>query len=128
MRLSLKRARRSKVLTMLALPLLVLPSGFGTPAAASTSTSPADSIILTAEQQSRIARPTLVSIKAAAAKQGIPLEKAIATYVNEAAKNNTAATANWPDGPVSTPDVMIDDLSAVQLIDLQGMAEAEQIH
>ncbi|WP_433212244.1 S1 family peptidase [Microtetraspora malaysiensis] len=115
------------MLTLLALPVLALPNSFGTPAAASTSTSPADSITLTAEQQPRIARPTLDSIKAAAVKQGIPLEKAIATYVDEAAKNDPAATANWPDGPVSTPDVMIDDLSAVQLIDLQGMAEAEQI-
>jgi hypothetical protein len=72
-------------------------------------------------------RPTLTRIKRDAAAREIPLEQAVAAYIKKVRKIDKSATANWPDGPVDIPDVMIDDLSAVQIEDLKGMAKAKQI-
>ncbi|MEU8149120.1 hypothetical protein [Nonomuraea sp. NPDC048901] len=118
------------MLALLALPILGLPGGImAAPATASTPTANAADptiVTLTAQKQPKVQRPKLNRLKATAASKGIPLKDVIADYVANIARTDPAATANWPDGPVSTPDVMIDDLSAVQLIDLQGMAEAKQ--
>lgn len=122
----LKGVRRAKLLTPFTLPMLVL-SSVTVPTQASASAAPGNVITLAAGHQHHIARPTLDHIKAIAARKGIQLEKAIASYIAREARASPAATANWPDGPVDIPDVMIDDLSASQINDLEGMAESEQI-
>ncbi|MEU7836282.1 S1 family peptidase [Nonomuraea sp. NPDC049129] len=130
MHLPIGHTKRGKMLALLALPILGLPGGImAAPATASTPTANAADptiVTLTAQKQPKVQRPKLNRLKATAASKGIPLKDVIADYVANIARTDPAATANWPDGPVSTPDVMIDDLSAVQLIDLQGMAEAKQ--
>ncbi|WP_433355488.1 S1 family peptidase [Microtetraspora malaysiensis] len=122
----IKQVRRGKLLTLFALPALAL-SSLIVPSSASASADPENVMTLASEHQPRVARPTLDRIKATAAREGVPLEKAIASYIANEARTNPAATANWPDGPVDIPDVMIDDLSASQINDLEGMAESEQI-
>ncbi|MEV8636382.1 S1 family peptidase [Streptosporangium sp. NPDC051023] len=55
------------------------------------------------------------------------MRQAIHAYIDEKIKTERSATANWVDGPVDIPDVVIDDLSASQINDLEGMAESLQI-
>ncbi|NUR85513.1 MAG: trypsin-like serine protease [Nonomuraea sp.] len=88
---------------------------------------PSGLVILAAEQQPRAQRPTLDRLKHEAASKGISLEQAVDAYVAEKARTDPSATANWPDGPVSIPDVKIDDLTAVQLDDLKEVAKTQHI-
>ncbi|MFI7703211.1 S1 family peptidase [Nonomuraea sp. NPDC049480] len=82
-----------------------------------------DTIILPVETQPRIDRPTLDGIKRAASNQRSTLEAAVDAYVAEIAATSPTAWANQPDGRASIPDVMIDDLSAVELDDLAALAQ-----
>lgn len=89
---------------------------YPTPAVAQADST---TVVLTAESQAKPNRPVLEGIKSAAAQQGISLEAAVDAYVASA---STTHVNNWPDGPVDIPDVMVDDLSANFLDDLQAMA------
>lgn len=82
-----------------------------------------DTIMLPVETQPRIDRPTLDGIKRAASNQRSTLEAAVDAYVAEIAATSPTAWANQPDGRASIPDVMIDDLSAVELDDLAALAQ-----
>jgi hypothetical protein len=84
-------------------------------------------VTLDAKTQPEVHRPTLDRLKQDAAAKGISLQEAIDTYIDDKARTDPAATANWPDGPVDIPDVMIDDLSAVSFEILEGLAETKKI-
>ncbi|WP_433512804.1 S1 family peptidase [Nonomuraea sp. CA-143628] len=99
--------------------LVVTPlTGANAPAAAAD-----DTIVLPLETQPQIKRPTLDGIKRAAANQRGTLEAAVEAYVAETAATSPTAWANQPDGRASIPDVMVDDLSAVELDDLAALAK-----
>jgi hypothetical protein len=89
--------------------------------------APENTLVLAAESQPKIPRPTLKQLKAKAARKGVPLWEVVSAYIKRVARTDPAATANWVDGPVDIPDVKIDDLSAAQLTVLHGMAESQQI-
>ncbi|MDP4510600.1 chymotrypsin family serine protease [Nonomuraea turcica] len=97
----------------------------GSPAAASPART--ETVVLAAERQSKVHRPTLERLKRDAARKGISLEQAVDAYIAQKAKTDPAATANWPDGPVDIPDVAIDDLSAAHIEVLKGMAQAQGV-
>lgn len=99
------------------------------PAVADTTAVSAtgESILLNEGDQPGIERPVLDGIKQSAAEKGIPLEEAVATYISEAAAKLPANPESQPDGPVDTPDITIDDLTAGELEDLQAMAESDGI-
>ncbi|MEV4222911.1 S1 family peptidase [Nonomuraea sp. NPDC049725] len=130
MHLPAKRPRRVGLSIALATAALTL-SSVSAPSAATAATATAlthaSDITLAVEHQPKVPRPTLEKLKAEATAKNVPLIDVIKDYVDQKAKTDPAATANWPDGPVDTPDVLIDDLSAVQLLDLQGLAEADKI-
>ncbi|NUW37007.1 hypothetical protein HTZ77_37240 [Nonomuraea sp. SMC257] len=116
---------RLKLLTIVALLPLTAFNLASAPAAASPA--PTGTVVLAAEQQPRTHRPTLDRLKREAARKGISLEKAVDAYLAKQAKTDPAATANWPDGPVSIPDVAVDDLSAAHIEVLKGMAKAQGV-
>ncbi|MEU7838116.1 S1 family peptidase [Nonomuraea sp. NPDC049129] len=98
--------------------LVVTPlAGANAPAAAAD-----DTIVLPLETQPQIKRPTLDGIKRAAANQRGTLEAAVEAYVAETAATSPTAWANQPDGRATIPDVMVDDLSAIELDDLAALA------
>ncbi|MBG0825133.1 hypothetical protein HS048_31050 [Planomonospora sp. ID91781] len=104
---------------------VLTPIAMTSPAQASPDST--ETVVLAVEQQPEVHRPTLDRLKQEAAAQGITLQQAIHSYIDEKAKTERSATANWVDGPVDIPDVMIDDLSASQINDLEGMAESMKI-
>ncbi|MFI6503971.1 S1 family peptidase [Nonomuraea typhae] len=125
-----RRLRPSQFALTAGASLLVLSGLAAVPAQADPA--PAGSavqqtITLAVEQQPKIPRPTLERLKRESAAKGISLKQALDTRIAEKAATDPAATANWPDGPVDIPDVMIDDLSASQINDLAGMADSLQI-
>ncbi|MEV6040125.1 hypothetical protein AB0L65_54080 [Nonomuraea sp. NPDC052116] len=82
--------------------------------------SHADIITLEKADQPRMKRPVLGRIKASARRDGITLAQAIDRY----AARNPRMTADTPDGPVTYPDILIDDLPLVELIDLRLAAKS----
>ncbi|ASU82359.1 hypothetical protein CDO52_05750 [Nocardiopsis gilva YIM 90087] len=84
-------------------------------------------IVLSASEQPETERPTLDRLKRSAARRDITLEEAVDGYLTEQAEEAASAMADRPDGPVDTPDVMIDDLPAAELEDLTSLAEDEGI-
>lgn len=119
-------SRSRKKLLLASLSLAVGLSSQALPVAAAATGDPQLTILKKAAQP-RMSRPVLDQIKQAAKNRGIGLKQAIDEFVSKSAKNSVAATANWPDGPVTIPDVMIDDLTAVELEDLQGLADAQGV-
>ncbi|NUW44618.1 hypothetical protein [Nonomuraea rhodomycinica] len=105
----------------LVLALIGLPAGV-----ASADPGPS-SVTLAAHEQPKPARPTLEAIKQRAARDGIPLEQAVKDYISTTAATRTVAASAQPDGPVDTPDVMVDDLHAGEIEDLTRIAAAEGI-
>jgi hypothetical protein len=85
------------------------------------------SVFLNPESGTGIDRPVLDGIKKTAEEQGISLEKAVDAYVAQAGSAAEPTPESQPDGPVDTPDVMVDDLTAGELEDIQAMAAEDQV-
>ncbi|MGW1611902.1 S1 family peptidase [Streptomyces sp. NPDC002285] len=95
--------------------------------AAESGTAPERSVFLNSERETGVDRPVLDGIKKTAEEQGISLDKALDSYLAEAASAAKPTPESQPDGPVDTPDVMVDDLTAGELEDIQAMAAEDQI-
>ncbi|MDX3387305.1 S1 family peptidase [Streptomyces niveiscabiei] len=85
------------------------------------------SVFLNSEGGTGVDRPVLDSIKRTSEVQGISLAEALDSYVAQAASAARPTAESQPDGPVDTPDVMVDDLTAGQLEDIRTMASDEGI-
>ncbi|MET9243828.1 hypothetical protein [Nonomuraea sp. NPDC003709] len=99
----------------------------GLPAGSASAEPGATGVTLAAQDQPKPARPTLEAIKQQAAQDGVPLEQAVKDYISATAAKQTFSAAAQPDGPVDTPDVMVDDLHAGEIEDLTRIAAAEGI-
>ncbi|MFI7694261.1 S1 family peptidase [Nonomuraea sp. NPDC049655] len=118
--------RRSRLALTAAAGLLILTGLDATPAQAAPE--PATTVVFTVDQQPKVQRPTLERLKRQARAKGITLEQAIQSYADQKQKTDLAATANRPDGPVTYPNVKIDDLTVVEIMtSLKGQAESEGI-
>uniref|UniRef100_UPI0031DDBED4 S1 family peptidase n=1 Tax=Streptomyces hawaiiensis TaxID=67305 RepID=UPI0031DDBED4 len=95
--------------------------------AAESVAVPERSVFLNSESGTGIDRPVLDGIKETAEDQGISLDKALDSYLAKAASAAEPTPESQPDGPVDTPDVMVDDLTAGELEDIQAMAAEDQI-
>lgn len=116
------------VAALVSISIMLIPkSAQATLNARELVTPSAATMVLTAEQQPKVLRPTLERLKRQAAVKSITLEQAVDAYIAQKAKSDPAATANWPDGPVDIPDVAIDDLSAASIQLLKGMAKAQGV-
>ncbi|MGW1768452.1 hypothetical protein ACWCQL_30980 [Streptomyces sp. NPDC002073] len=71
-----------------------------------------------------IDRPVLEGIKDAAQRQGVSFDEALRGHIARAAAA-PPAPGSQPDGPVDTPDVMVDDLTAGEIEDIRAMAASE---
>ncbi|MEU6783906.1 hypothetical protein ABZ912_32320 [Nonomuraea angiospora] len=118
------RALRRRGLIFVAPAALIGGLLVAAPAAAQPE-SEADVIVLAADQQTQIARPTLDAIKADAAQRGVPLEAALDEYLSGARMSLTGELE--PDGPADTPEVNVDDLTAGELEDLRLIAAQDGI-
>jgi hypothetical protein len=81
-----------------------------------------DTITFKKADQPRIQRPVLDGMKSSARRDGITLAQAIDRYASKA-----RLSADMPDGSVTYPDVLIDDLPLVELIDLRVAAKSDGI-
>ncbi|MFD9948887.1 hypothetical protein ACFWYW_22880 [Nonomuraea sp. NPDC059023] len=113
---------RAGVTAGLIVAMVALPVG-----SASADPDGTPTLTLNAESQPKQDRPTLAGIKQQAAQRGISLEQAVAEYIATTARTQRSAWANQPDGPVSIPDVMIDDMHAAEVEDLARIAASEGI-
>jgi DNA-binding PucR family transcriptional regulator len=91
---------KSRLLITLTLASLIASGIVAAPRASASNDPHAATITLAAETQPKIHRPTLERLKAESAAKGTSLQEAIRAYIDEKAKTDPAATANWPDGPV----------------------------
>ncbi|MDX3134739.1 S1 family peptidase [Streptomyces europaeiscabiei] len=85
------------------------------------------SVFLNPEGDGGVERPVLDSIKQTAEEQGISLGEALDFYVSKAGAEAEPTPEDQPDGPVDTPDVTVDDLTAGELEDILAMATDEGI-
>lgn len=85
------------------------------------------SVLLNTEPNAGIDRPVLDGIKQAAVDQGVSLEESLNSYIKQAESSAAPSPETQPDGPADTPDVMVDDLTAGELEDIQAMAASEGV-
>ncbi|QVJ03466.1 hypothetical protein KGD82_27665 (plasmid) [Nocardiopsis eucommiae] len=112
---------------------LFLPAAYlfvvAPPAAfASTGLPRTSSVVLDGGERSELERPELDEIRRDAEENGVPLEEAVTSFIEEAAEDTPITAATHPDGPVDTPpDLYIDDLTAAEVEDLIQLAKDEGI-
>ncbi|MER7577268.1 S1 family peptidase [Streptomyces sp. NPDC126514] len=125
---NLKRHSRRLVLAVsvvsaLAGSSVVAPQAIAAEPGATTE----QSIFLNTETGAGVDRPVLDEIKQTAEDQGVSLEESLNAYIEKAETDAEPSPEAQPDGPVDTPDVMVDDLTAGELEDIRTMAEGEGI-
>ncbi|ALO07999.1 putative serine protease [Streptomyces venezuelae] len=86
-----------------------------------------NSMFLNVGTGAAVERPVLDEIERSAEAKGVPLEEAIDSYISGVESSSPPSPETQPDGPVDTPDVVIDDLTAGQLEDIRAMADGEGI-
>ncbi|WP_261718230.1 S1 family peptidase [Streptomyces sp. FZ201] len=111
------------VVSALAGSLILVPQA----TAAEPGTPVEQSVFLNTGAGAGIERPVLDGIKQSAEDQGIPLEEALNSFIERAESNADPSPDAQPDGSVDTSDVMVDDLTAGELEDIQAIAASEEI-